>query len=142
VLLPPIAVAVLGIGLNYGAYGAEVVRGAILGVPRGQTEAAIALNMAPSQITWRIVLPQAAIAMVPPWGNLVIQLIKATSLVSLITISDLTFRAYQLNQVTMRTATIFLTVLVVYFVLAQVVSAAMGVLEVRLARGRGRAGLR
>jgi polar amino acid transport system permease protein len=62
--------------------------------------------------------------------------------VSLITISDLTFRAYQLNQVTMRTATIFLTVLAVYFALAQVVSAAMGALERHLARGRGKAGLR
>ncbi len=142
ILLPPLVVAVLGIGLNYGAYGSEVVRGAILAVPRGQTEAAVALNMTPRQVLWRIVLPQAAIAMVPPWGNLFVQLLKATSLVSLITITDLTFRAYQLNQLTMRTTEIFGTVLVIYFGLALAVSVSMRLLERRLTRGRGRPGLR
>lgn len=142
ILLPPLAVAVLGIGLNYGAYGAEVVRGAVLAVPRGQTEAAVALNMTPCKALWRVVLPQAAIAMVPPWGNLLVQLVKATSLVSLITITDLTFRAYQLNQLTMRTGEIFGSVLVIYLGLALAVSTTMRRLERLLARGRGRVGLR
>lgn len=142
VLLPAMAVAVLGIGLNYGAYGAEVVRGAVTSVPRGQTEAGVALNMSAQQVIWRIVLPQAVAAMIPPWGNLFIQLIKATSFVSLITITDLTFRAYQLNQLTMQTAEIFGIVLVIYFCLAQIASAGTRWLERRFVRWRGRAGLR
>lgn len=142
VLLPAMTVAVLGIGLSYGAYGAEVVRGAVISVPRGQTEAGIALNMSAQQVIWRIVLPQAIVAMIPPWGNLLIQLIKATSYVSLITLTDLTFRAYQLNQLTMQTAEIFGSVLIIYFCLAQIVSAGTRWLESQSARWRARPGVR
>ncbi len=70
--LPPFAVAVIGIGLNYGAYGAEVMRGAILGVPRGQYDGAVALGLTPRQTRWLVVLPQAARIMIPPAGNLAI----------------------------------------------------------------------
>ena len=59
---------------------------------------------------------------VRPWGNLMIQLLKATSLVSLITIADLTYRAYQMHQLTMRTFPIFGTVLLVYFAMAQCIA--------------------
>src|SRR5581483_3269676 len=91
--LDPFTVAVLGLGLNIGAYGAEVVRGAIQGVTRGQWEATVALNMSRAQALRRVILPQALVAMIPPWGNLFIELLKSTALVSLITLSDLTFRA-------------------------------------------------
>lgn len=133
--LSPYTVAVLGLGLNIGAYGAEVVRGAILAVPREQVEAAVALNMSRGQMMRHVILPQAAIAMVPPWGNLLIELLKATALVSLITISDLAFQAYQLNQATFRTAEIFTLVLVIYLAIALVITFAMRLLERRLARG-------
>ena len=136
ILLEPMTVAVVGIGLNYGAYGAEVVRGAILGVPKGQFDAAIALNLSPIRTIWRIVLPQAAVIMIPPWGNLLIQLLKATSLVSLITITEITFRAYQLNQLTVRTAEIFGTVLVIYFCLSQLITFGTRKLEYLATRGR------
>ena len=136
ILLEPLTVAVVGIGLNYGAYGAEVVRGAILGVPKSQVEAANALNLSPSRTLWRIVLPQAAVIMIPPWGNLLIQLLKATSLVSLITITEITFRAYQLNQLTVRTVEIFGAVLVVYFLLSQIVTVGTRTLERQVSRGR------
>src|SRR4051794_8613720 len=98
VSLEPFTVAVLGLGLNVGAYGSEVVRGAILAVPRGQWEATLALNMTRPQALRRIILPQAFVAMIPPWGNLFIELLKSTALVSLITLTDLAFRAQQLNQ--------------------------------------------
>jgi polar amino acid transport system permease protein len=122
--LPAFAVAVLAVGLNYGAYGAEVVRGAMQAVGRGQREAARALGLSPAQVVRLVVLPQAAAIAVLPWGNLMVQLVKATSLVSLITIAELSYRAYQLNQVMMRTAGIFGTVLVLYFVITQAVAAA------------------
>jgi polar amino acid transport system permease protein len=136
ITLDPIPVAILALGLNVGAYGAEVVRGAILAVPRGQYEASIALNMSPLARMRRIILPQAMIAMIPPWGNLFIELLKATALVSLITVGDLTFRAYQLNQATLQTVQIFLLVLFMYLGIALVITYLMRGLERRMGRGR------
>ncbi len=109
---------VLALGLNVGAYGAEVVRGAVQSVPKGQTEAAIALNMSPSLRMRRIILPQALIRMIPPFGNLLIELLKATSLVSLITLSDVTFQTLILRQSVGRSQELFLLLLVIYFVIA------------------------
>ena len=140
--LSPMAVAIIALGLNVGAYGAEVVRGAILAVPRGQFEAATALNMDWVTLMRRIVLPQAFVLMLPPWGNLFIELLKASTLVSLITISDLTFKAYQINQTTLRTTEIFTLVLIMYLLISLVITVAIRTLEARasagLARGRTR----
>jgi polar amino acid transport system permease protein len=122
--LSAMAAGVLGIGLNYGAYGAEVVRGAVAATPRGQVEAARSLGLRPVPAFLRVILPQAALAMIRPWGNLMIQLLKATSLVSLIAIEEITFVAYQLNQLTVRTAEIFALVLVLYFLMSSVIAAA------------------
>lgn len=135
------AVAVVGLGLNIGAYGAEVLRGAIHSVHRGQHEACHALNMTPLTRMRRIILPQALLAAIPPGTNLLIELLKNTSLVSLITLSDLAFRARQLDQATLMTLEIFGLALVIYFVLAQTINFAMRRLEQRLARGRMRGGL-
>ncbi len=108
----------LALGLNVGAYGAEVVRGAIQAVPKGQIEASIALNMSPRLRMRRVVLPQAFAMMLPPFGNLLIELLKATALVSLITLPDLTFQAMSLRMTTGRTTEIFVWLLVLYFVIA------------------------
>jgi polar amino acid transport system permease protein len=135
-------VAVLGIGLNIGAYGAEVVRGAIQGIQRGQWEATTALNMTRWQALRRIILPQAFVAMIPPWGNLFIELVKTTALVSLITMTDLTFRAKTLNDYTFQTITIFTLALLIYLVVSLSITIGMRYLErasVRgMVRGRGR----
>ena len=141
VLLEPLTVAILTLGLNVGAYGAEVVRGAIGSVGRGQWEASTALNMTRMMALRRIIIPQAIVRMIPPWGNLFIELLKATSLVSLITISDLAFKAQQMNQTTFRTVEIFSIVLVFYLAIASVITVFMRALEERAASGiaRGRA---
>ena len=139
VTLEPLTVAILTLGLNVGAYGAEVVRGAIASVHRGQWEATTALNMTRATALRRIIVPQAIVRMIPPWGNLFIELLKATSLVSLITISDLAFKAQQMNQTTFRTMEIFSIVLVFYLAIASVITVAMRALEERAAR-RHRAG--
>jgi len=140
ITLEPITAAVIGLGLNLGAYGAEVVRGAVQAVPRGQWEASTALNMTRAMALRRIVLPQAFVAMIPPWGNLFIELLKATSLVSLITITDLTFRAKGISDVTLRTAEVFNVALVIYLCIALVITYAMRALERSATRGlvRGR----
>jgi polar amino acid transport system permease protein len=129
VTLEPITVAILALGLNVGAYGAEVVRGAVGAVPRGQWEATIALNLSLPQALRRIILPQAVVAMIPPWGNLFIELLKATALVSLITVSDLAFRAQQMNATTYRTIEIFSIVLVIYLALAMLITIGVRSLE-------------
>jgi polar amino acid transport system permease protein len=138
--MDPFTVAVLGLGLNIGAYGAEVVRGAIQGVARGQWEATVALNMTLTQALRRIILPQALVAMIPPWGNLFIELLKSTALVSLITLSDLTFRAKTINDTTMKTIPIFTLALLIYLVLSLAITIGMRVTERRISRGmvRGR----
>ncbi|MEU2503118.1 ectoine/hydroxyectoine ABC transporter permease subunit EhuC [Streptomyces sp. NPDC007863] len=129
--LEPMACGVLAFGLNYGAYGAEVVRGAIAAVPAAQTEAAIALGMGPGLRLRRIVLPQAYALMVPPFKNLLIQLLKATPLLSLVTVADLTFRIDQLRSATGGTAAAYLLLLLLYFALAALLGAGMDALERR-----------
>lgn len=136
--LDAMTAGILVLGLNSGAYGAEVVRGAILAVPKGQYEAATSLNMTAAQTLWRVVLPQAIPAMLPPTGNLLIELLKNTALVSLITISDLTFSAQILRAETLRTVEIFGLVLLMYFAVALLLTAAIRRLERRLKRGEGR----
>ena len=107
------------VGMNVGAYGAEVVRGAIQAVPKGQHEAAIALNMSPAKRMRRIILPQALIIMLPPWGNLMIELLKGTALVSLIAVPDLMFVTKQINGSTFLSVQSFGTAMVLYYILAR-----------------------
>ncbi|WP_027802105.1 ectoine/hydroxyectoine ABC transporter permease subunit EhuC [Paraburkholderia dilworthii] len=133
--MTPFTVAIVGLGLHYGAYGSEILRGALRSVPGGQFEAALALNMSPLSRMRRIVLPQAMINALPPATNLMIELLKGTSLVSLITLSDLTFRARQLDEATFKTAEIFMLTLVIYFVLAQILVALMRHFERRVSHG-------
>lgn len=128
---------VLGIlipGLNVGAYGAEVVRGALQAVPRGQIEAARALGLSPAQRMRHVVLPQAFVAMLPPFGNLLIELLKSTALVSMIFLTDLTRAAVFVRDHTQRSGAVFGLVLLLYFGLALVVTAAMRGLERRTGR--------
>ncbi|MCP1145129.1 amino acid ABC transporter permease [Lysinibacillus endophyticus] len=110
---------VIAIGLNYGAYLSEVVRGSILAVDKGQTEAAIALNMSRYQRMRLIILPQAVRMMLPEFGNYTIQIMKATSLVSLIGMRDILYygdimRSTNLSQAPL----IYVIVLFIYFILA------------------------
>ncbi|MGI8651642.1 MAG: ABC transporter permease subunit [Geodermatophilaceae bacterium] len=90
-----------------GSYGSEVVRGAIKAIPETQCEATVALNMTGYRRMRSVILPQAVVSMLPPFGNLLIELLKGTSLVSLITIADLTFNGQVLRSVTGDTLTVF-----------------------------------
>nr|WP_309504179.1 ectoine/hydroxyectoine ABC transporter permease subunit EhuC [uncultured Roseovarius sp.] len=129
----------VAVGMNIGAYGAELVRGGILSVPRGQWEAALAINMSPARRMWRIILPQALVNMLPPWGNLMIELLKGTALVSLISVADLMFQAKQINGSTFLSAQVFGTALVIYYILARfLVTPFMRWLERAMARKLGK----
>ena len=109
----------LAVGLNMGAYGAELVRGAVLAVPKGQWEAALALNLASHNRMRRIILPQAFVIMLPPWGNLIIEILKGTALVALIAVADLMFEVRQINITTFLSAEAFGTAIVIYYVIAR-----------------------
>ncbi|MCW2306971.1 ectoine/hydroxyectoine ABC transporter permease subunit EhuC [Rhodobium gokarnense] len=130
----------VAVGMNLGAYGAELVRGGILSVPRGQWEAALALNMSPTKRMVRIIFPQALLNMLPPWGNLLIELLKGTALVSLISVSDLMFEAKQINSTTFLSIQAFGTALIIYYVMARfAITPFMRWLERFMARKLGRA---
>lgn len=109
----------VAVGMNLGAYGAELVRGAILSVPKGQWEAALALNMSPARRMRRVILPQALLIMLPSWGNLLIELLKGTALVALIAVADLMFQVKQINGTTFLSAQTFGTALIIYYVIAR-----------------------
>jgi polar amino acid transport system permease protein len=135
--LTALQAGVLALGLSYGAYGAEIVRGAIVQVPRGQWEAATAVNMSASQRMRYVILPQAILAMLPPLSNLLIDLLKATSLVSLITLADLTFEGKILQGTLGHPLEIFALVLVVYFVINFILTRLARLLERRVSHGQG-----
>lgn len=130
----------LALGLNLGAYGAELVRGGIQAVPRGQWEAAYSLSMSPAKRMWRIILPQALLNMLPPWGNLIIELLKGTALVALIAVPDVMFEARQINGSTFLSAQAFGTALIIYYIFARLlVTPFMRWLERVMSRKLGRA---
>ena len=142
VSLSPVSAGIWALALNIGGYGAEFVRGAILAVDTGQYEAAVALNFTPQRTLWKVLIPQAVVEMMPPFGNLVVQNMKNSALVSLITLSDLTFQAQNLRNETLQTIPIYGITLVMYFLFALVLSAVMRWLEHIVTAASGRKGVR
>ncbi len=134
--LTPLTAGVLALGLNEGAYAAEVVRGTIRSRAKGQTEAAIALGMTPALRMRRILIPQSIPAMLPAFGNVMVDLLKNTSLVSLVTVADLTWRAMTARTVTGQTVELFLTILVLYYLLSLLIGWLIRYLEKRFALDR------
>jgi polar amino acid transport system permease protein len=133
--LSPLQAGVLALGLNVGAYGAEVVRGAIKSIAREQYEACTALNLTRFQEMRHVILPQAFVRMLPTFGNNAIELLKGTAVVSLISLSDMTFQAQIVRAQTGSTAIPFLTILLLYFLFSSTISTAIKRLERRLSRG-------
>jgi polar amino acid transport system permease protein len=133
--LTPLEAGVLALGLNVGAYAAEVVRGGIQAIGKEQYEACTALNLNRWQRMRYVILPQAFLIMLPTFGNNAIELLKATSVVSLISLTDMTFQASVVRAQTGHTAVPFITILVLYFIMAQAIAFGMRFAERRLARG-------
>ncbi|KRB29677.1 ectoine/hydroxyectoine ABC transporter permease subunit EhuC [Mesorhizobium sp. Root172] len=132
--LSPFNAGVAALGLNVGAYGAEIVRGAIVSIEKGQREAAIALSMSPALTMRRIILPQAVVSMLPPFGNLVIELLKFSSLAAFITLAELTFTGNLLFQTEGRREEIYVVTLGMYFAIAIVFTLLFRYAERRLSR--------
>ncbi|MFS0787832.1 ectoine/hydroxyectoine ABC transporter permease subunit EhuC [Shouchella sp. 1P09AA] len=128
----------LAVGLNYGAYASEVVRGAINSIHVGQTEAAISLNMTRFQRLRLVILPQAFRLMLPGFGNNAIELLKGTSLVYFIGLADLTFNANVLrgsNTAISSQVEIYTYLLFAYFLLALPLIFLARYLEKRVSKG-------
>ncbi|MFI6873021.1 ectoine/hydroxyectoine ABC transporter permease subunit EhuC [Streptomyces sp. NPDC050400] len=135
--LVPMWAAVLALGLSYGAYGAEIVRGALNAVAPAQREAGVALSFTPWQRMRLILLPQAVPEMIPPFSNLLIELLKGTALVSLLGIGDVSFAAYLVRLATTESAEIYSLTLVIYFVIAFLLTRGMRALERKTKAGIG-----
>lgn len=136
VFLTPMQAGVLALGLNLSAYGTEIFRGAVQSVPKGQTEAAIAVNLSPMRRIWSIILPQSAIVVLPPYGNLLIEVFKASALVSLIGLVDITREATLMREQRLADSVeIFTSVLLLYFAISLLITGVIRLLERYFSRG-------
>lgn len=133
--MSPMATGILVLSLHVGAYGSEIVRGGLQSVPRQQHEAAQALNFGRWHTLVHILLPQAVVEMVPAFGNLAVETLKLSSLVSLISIVDLTFRAQSIRNLTLDSGTVYTLTLIGYFAMALVIAALMRQIERWARRG-------
>ncbi|GAA3311998.1 amino acid ABC transporter permease [Arthrobacter ramosus] len=134
-LITPLLAAILGLGLNEGAYMSEIVRGGLLSVDSGQRDAAHALGMTNSRIMRRIVLPQAMRFIVPPTGNQVISMVKATALVSVIALSDLLYAAQAIYNRTFETIPLLIVVCIWYLAVTSVLYVIQSFIERHYSRG-------
>ncbi|MFE1954064.1 ectoine/hydroxyectoine ABC transporter permease subunit EhuC [Streptomyces sp. NPDC059524] len=135
--LVPMWAAVLALSLSYGAYGSEIVRGALNSVAPAQREAGVALSFTPWQRMRLILLPQAVPEMIPPFSNLLVELMKGTALVSLLGIGDVSFAANLVRLATTESAEIYLLTLVIYFVIAFLLTRVMRAVERKAKAGIG-----
>lgn len=134
VKLDPWPSAIIAFSLNVGGYAAEVIRAAILSVPKGQWEAGHTIGMSRAQSLRRIILPQAARVSVPPLSNTFISLVKDTSLASLILVTELFRNAQQIAAFSQEFMVLYLEAALVYWVICLVLSSGQSVLERRLDR--------
>ncbi|MET8163049.1 ectoine/hydroxyectoine ABC transporter permease subunit EhuC [Streptomyces sp. NPDC057456] len=133
--LVPMWAGTLALGLTYGAYGAEIVRGGLQAVDPAQREGGIALGFTPGQRMRKILLPQAVPEMIPPFSNLLVELLKGTALVSVMGMGDLAFSGNLVRLALQESAEIYTYVLLIYFVIAFLLTRVMRGLENHLKAG-------
>ena len=135
VLITPLTAALLGLALNEAAYMAEIIRSGIQSVDEGQRDAGRAIGMTESKLMLRVVLPQAMRIVIPPTGNQVISMLKGTSLVSVLAISDLLYSAQIIYALNYQTIPLLLVACVWYLAMTSVLTAIQGRLEARYGKG-------
>ena len=136
--MTPFMAALLGLGLNEGAYMAEIVRGGIQSVDEGQTEAANALGMTQSQTMRRIVLPQAMRVIIPPTGNEFVSMLKTSSLAEVVVYGELLRKAIDIYSANLLILELLFTISIWYLAVTSVTSVGQYFLERRFARGTSR----
>jgi polar amino acid transport system permease protein len=138
VALQDIVAAVIAMGVCYGAYIGEIFRAGLQAIPRGQMEAAIALGLSRGQALWHIILPQTVRVVLPPLGNEFIALLKDSSLVSILAVSDLLRRSREYASKTFNYFEAFTVAALVYLVLTLFFSRLVALMEGRLQRSGSR----
>lgn len=133
--LAPVVAAIIGLSLNVGAYASEIIRGGILSIPKGQTEAAYSIGMNYRQTVQRIVLPQAIRVSVPALGNTFLSLIKDTSLLGFILVAEMFRKAQEVASTTYEYLTIYILVALLYWVVCFIISIIQNYYESYLERG-------
>jgi len=134
-LITPTMAALLGLGLNEGAYMSEIVRAGMQSVPRGQTEAALAIGMTGPRVLRRVVLPQALRLALPPTGNEVIGMLKVTAVVSVIGMPDLLFSVEGIYNRTLQVIPLLVVASLWYMIATTVLYVAQRQIERRYGRG-------
>ncbi|MER5350846.1 amino acid ABC transporter permease [Kitasatospora sp. NPDC002551] len=137
-LIPTFTAALLGLGLNEAAYMAEIVRGGIQSVDEGQSEAAHALGMSRAATLRRIVLPQAMRVIIPPTGNETISMLKTTSLVQVISLSELFTAGHDIYSRTFQTIPVLVAVSIYYLIMTSILTVGQYYIERHYARGANR----
>lgn len=134
VSLDPYVAAIIALSTQSGAFYAEVFRGGVISVERGQWEGARALGMKPQNVLRRVILPQALQRMLPPFMERSFELIKTTALASTLAYSDLLYQAMQVNSITFRPLEVYTFVAAIFFIALLVLSLLAHVVEARLSR--------
>ena len=137
-LITPFTAAILGLGLNEGAYMAEIVRAGIISVDEGQTDAAQALGMSRLQTMRRIVLPQAMRVIIPPTGNETISMLKTSSLVSVIAYAELLYSVQLIYSVNFKQIPLLLVASIWYLIFTSLLSIGQYYIERHFGRGASR----
>ncbi|AYD04266.1 amino acid ABC transporter permease [Neorhizobium sp. NCHU2750] len=141
-VITPMTAAIVGLALNEAAYMAEIIRGGLLSVDRGQAETAEAFGMTRARALWRIIIPQAMRSIVPPTGNQLISMIKATSLVSVIAMADLLYSVQSIYNRTFEIIPMLLVAVLWYLLITSVLNIGQSYIEAYYGRSdRRNAGL-
>jgi len=134
-LITPLTAAIVGLALNEAAYMAEIIRGGLLSVDKGQAETAEAFGMNRGRALWRILIPQAMKSIVPPTGNQLISMIKATSLVSVIAMADLLYSVQSIYNRTFEIIPMLLVAVLWYLFITSILNVGQGAIERYYNRG-------
>ncbi|WP_026567828.1 amino acid ABC transporter permease [Bacillus sp. UNC41MFS5] len=134
VTLNPFISAVIGFSLSVGAYASEIIRAAIISIPKGQWEAAYSIGMTYNQALKRIILPQATRVSIPPLSNSFISLVKDTSLASVVLVTEMFRRAQEIASTTYEFLLIYVEAALFYWVICFFLSILQGYLEKRMDR--------
>jgi L-cystine transport system permease protein len=134
ITLGPLPAAFISLSINIGAYLSETFRGSILSIPKGQMEAALTIGMSYSQAMRRIILPQAARVAIPPMGNTFIGILKETSLVSVITVTELLRASQLLISKHLLVMPFYIAIAIMYWVMSTMFSFLLTKIETKLSR--------
>jgi L-cystine transport system permease protein len=134
IILDPWPSAIIGFSLNVGAYASEIIRAAVLSIPKGQWEAGYSIGMSSRQVLRRIIFPQATRVSIPPLSNTFISLVKDTSLASMILLTEMFRRAQEIATTNYEFLLLYTEAALIYWVICFILSNAQGRIENRLDR--------